>query len=115
MIVLQICLAALLSLVAILELSIATCHLLHLRQWPGPAPQTDHIHKHVLYLLILTSAFHLGLSIIVVLLAFVLIFLLCFGGHDTACHTLLIISIAVVNCSKVRNYQCYETKVDLTL
>jgi hypothetical protein len=96
----QICLASLVFLFAILELSTAGCHLLRVRHRPRP----DHIDKYEVYLLFLTSAFHLGLSIIVALLAFTLIFLICFGGYDTACHIVLTISIAIVNCSKVRNY-----------
>jgi uncharacterized membrane protein len=88
----QIFLATLISFLAILELALAASHLLH-----RPS-QTDPIEAH---LLLLTSTFLLILSTIVAIFTLVLVFLVSFGGHDAACNIVLIISIAVVSCSKV--------------
>lgn len=103
----QICLATLICFVAILELAMAAWQL---QAQCNSKPQTCPAEAP---LLLLVSAFHLVLFVIVAILALTILCLVCLEGSNNPCNVMLIISIAIVSCSKVGNRQCYEAKAHL--
>src|ERR1700733_15872757 len=103
----QIYLAGLICFFAILERAIAA------RQLWGQCCSEPRTDPALAPLLLQVSAFHLVLSVIIAILALIIFSLVCFGGPGTSCNVMLIISIAIVSCSKVCNRQCYEVKAHL--
>ena len=90
--------SALILVFEILILSVLACLFGHR---PDPAFQTDHNRKHAARGLLIKSTSQLVLFIIAALLAFVLVFLASFGGHDDACRVVLSISLTCVNGSQL--------------